>query len=288
MMMASYQVGCQLNCWHRELDFRQPAWEKLDAALVQLKEAGYAGAEVPSWSVPHLGEPERLRDLFGRLGVTLISLHVGGPFHDDVTYQSQTLEKVLPVAQCAARAGAEALVVSNQSLLGKLEEFGTDAGRQTEAWRAQVRNFTDLARRLRDQGLRTYYHNHDQQFRHDAWEMESLLEADPKVVELCVDVGHASQSLAQPALNDWLGAYWNRIGCLHFKDIRGGLGGQVVEALGDGGVDFDTVLQIARDRDFGGWVVTELDPGPRGVPPLRSSLEDARLSYQVIARYAAV
>jgi len=37
-------------------------------------------------------------------------------------------------AEAAARAGAEALVVSNQSLLGKLEEFGTDAGRQTEAW----------------------------------------------------------------------------------------------------------------------------------------------------------
>ena len=48
------------------MDFRQPAWEKLDTALVQLKEAGYTGAEVPSWSVPDLGEPERLRDLFER------------------------------------------------------------------------------------------------------------------------------------------------------------------------------------------------------------------------------
>ncbi len=275
------QIGCQLNAWQRELDLRTPAWEKLDAALAQLAQAGYAGVEVPGWSVPDLGQPAKLRDLCARHAVRLVALHAGGPFFDDAAYYEQTLLRVLPVAQCAAGAGAVGLVVSNTSMKGRLASFGTPEGRASEAWRTQVRNVSDLARRLRDLGLRAYFHNHHQQFEHDGWEMESVLAADPEMVELCIDVGHAAQAMAQPALLDWLAAHWERIGVLHYKDID--REGQIVEALGDGEVDFGAISRLARERGFSGWIVAELEMG-RGRPPARTVLEDARRSYALIAR----
>jgi len=274
-------IGCQLNAWQRELDLRTPAWEKLDAALAQLARAGYAGVEVPGWSVPDLGEPAKLRNLCAHHGVTLIALHVGGPFFDDVAYREQTLPRVLPVAQCAAGAGAVGLVVSNASMKPRLASFGTPEGRTSEAWRAQVRNLGDLARRLRDLGLRAYFHNHYQQFEHNGWEMESVLAADPTVVELCVDVGHAAQAMAQPALLEWLAAHWERIGVLHYKDID--REGQIVEALGDGTVDFAAISRLARERGCSGWIVAELET-EHGRPPVRTAFEDARRSSALIAR----
>ncbi|HEU5316618.1 MAG TPA: hypothetical protein VFX49_10950, partial [Chloroflexota bacterium] len=120
MTAAKTKIGCQLNCWQRELDFRTPEWGKLQNGLAQLRQAGYSGVEVPSWSVPSLQEPERLRDACAAHDVTLVSLHAGGPFFDDAAYRDQTLVRVLPVAECAARAGAVALVVSNATMKGKV------------------------------------------------------------------------------------------------------------------------------------------------------------------------
>jgi sugar phosphate isomerase/epimerase len=280
---AHIHPGCQLNCWQRELDFRTPAWEKLDSGLAQLREAGYAGVEVPSWSVPDPGEGERLGEVCARHSVTLVSIHVGGPFFDDAAYEEQTLARVLPVAACAARAGARAVVVSNATMKGKVAGFGTEEGRRSETWRAQVKNVTDLARRLRDQGLETWFHNHDPHFEYDAWEMDSLLEADPETVRLCVDVGHASQTMPRERLLAWLDHNWARVGCLHYKDVAGPLGGPVVEALGDGDIDFGAISAIARAHTSDGWIVAELDVGRRhGREPQRSSLEDARRSFAVI------
>ena len=283
MSAGVIEVGCQLNCWQRELNFRAPAWEKLDVGLGQLREAGYSGAEVPGWSVPELGEPARLREVCAAHGATLVSLHVGGTLFEDALYAEQTLARVLPVAACAAQAGARAVVVSNVTMKGKVEGFGSDAGRVSDAWRAQVRNASDLAGRLRDQGLETWFHNHDPHFEHNAWEMDSLLEADAEMVRLCVDVGHASQTMAREALLAWLERHWSRVGCLHYKDVEGPLGGPVVEALGDGDVDFAAVSAVALRHGFDGWIVAELDVGRRhGREPERTSLEDARRSFEAI------
>jgi sugar phosphate isomerase/epimerase len=278
-------IGCQLNCWQRELDFRTPSWEKLGAAVASLREAGYTGAEVPSWSLPSLAEPETLKALFAQHSVTFISLHVGGPFFDDAAYKEQTLARVLPVAEYAAKAGAAAVVVSNGTMKGKVEGFGTDAARRSDAWRSQVANLTDLARRVHDLGIETWFHNHDPQFEHDGWEMDSLLEADPAVVRFCVDVGHAAQTMPRDRLIAWLDEHWERIGCLHYKDVVGPLGGEVVEALGDGDVDFAAISAVAQRHAFDGWIVAELDVGRRsGRAPVRSSSEDARRSYEVIRK----
>lgn len=283
MTGGSPRIGCQLNCWQRELDFRTPSWEKLGSGLEQLREAGFAGAEVPSWSLPSLDEPERLKGLCAEHGVTLVSLHVGGPFYDDAAYREQTLAKVLPVAECAAKAGAEAVVVSNGTMKGKVEGFGTEAGRRGEAWRAQVANLGDLAQRVRELGIESWFHNHDPHFDHDGWEMDSLLEADAEAVRLCVDVGHASQTMERERLLAWLEAHWERVGCLHYKDVVGPMRGEIVEALGDGDVDFGAISGLALSRGFGGWIVAELDVGRRsGKAPARSSAEDARRSHAAI------
>lgn len=278
-------IGCQLNNWQRELNFREPSWEKLDSALAQLVEAGFAGAEVPSWSVPDLAEPQRLRELCAKHDVTLVSLHVGGPLHSAAEYEARTVPAATAVAKCAVAAGASGVVFSGQTLRGRMGSFGTEEGRASAEWRAQTHHLTDLGRRCHDLGARLFFHNHDPQFEHDGWEMDSVLAADPSVVELCVDVGHAAQAMPQDRLLAWLRDHWDRVGCLHYKDIDAQR--RLVESLGDGVMDFGAVSRLAVERDFAGWIVAELDTGranpARGVVPVRAPLEDARRSAALIA-----
>ena len=278
---TAVRLGIQLNNWQRELDLRTTSWDKLDAALGQVVEAGFAGAEVPNWSVPDLKEPARLRDLFARHGAALISMHYGGPFYDAERYRTDLLPRGRLVAECAAAAGAEALVVSGAAKRFQGEPPGLREGKVPDEWRIQAENLADFARVLRGLGLRTWYHNHNQQFEYDAAEMESILQAPADLIGLCVDVGHAAQAMAQDRLLAWLARRWDRIGCLHYKDVDAE--GKIVEAVGDGVIDWAAIGRLARERHFVGWAVAELDSG-RGGAPSRTPLEDARRSHALMAR----
>ena len=137
---------------------------------------------------------------------------------------------------------------------------------------------------LRDLGLALWIHHHAPQFQHGAVEMDMFLQTDPALVGLCVDVGHAAQPMAQATLHAWLRRHWERIGCLHYKDIDANA--QLVSALGDGVIDFGAISRIALDQRSPGWIVAELDPG-RGRTATRTSREAAQLSHDLVARTLA-
>ncbi len=273
------RLGIQLNNWQREMNLREAAWEKLDAALAQLVEAGFAGAEVPNWTVPDLKDPVRLCDVMARRGVTFISMHTGGAFFDPVAYRERVLTQGRVVAECAAAAGAAALVVSGSSKRPRDPAARVADRELAEAWRTQAQNLTEFGRLVRDLGLRMDYHNHDVQFVAGAAEMESILEVDPALLSLCVDVGHAAQSMPQEQLLPWLNRHWDRIGSLHYKDIDADR--RIVEAIGDGVIDYGAVTALARTHGFTGWLVAELEAGPGA---RRAPLEDARLSATAMKR----
>ncbi|MGH2369363.1 MAG: sugar phosphate isomerase/epimerase family protein [Chloroflexota bacterium] len=282
---GSVRVGCQANAWERDLRFGtgpdSPA--RLDLALAELAAAGYEGAELPARAIADLDRPQDVRAVLAKHRLALIAVHLGGNFYDDQVFRERTLPTFRRVATCAAAAGADGMVVSGAP---KREPSATPGVRgatlrKTAAERrAQTHNLAELGRMHRDLGLATWYHNHGHEFAHGEEELQGILEIDQDVLSLCFDIGNAARVLPGPALFEALGRHWDRIGCLHYKDIKGG---RNTEALGDGEIDFAAISSLARERRFRGWAVAEIEPG-RNTAPTRTVLEDARLSQAVICR----
>ena len=285
---SSIRVGCQANAWQREFQVK----ERLGEALTQMAAAGYEGAELPVWSIADLDQPGQVRDLLAQHRLAFIAIHIGGNFYEDAAFQEQALPAVRSAAECAAAAGAHSMVISAAAKRAPLTTvpFQGEAAAQVPApapqharksageLRTQAANLREVAKFDHDLGLTTYYHNHFTEFEHGGEEMESILEIDLQLLSLCFDIGNAARGLSGDALREAMARSWDRIGYLHFKDIKGDT---LAEALGDGEIDFAPVGELARARGFQGWASAEIEPA-RGMVAHRSVLEDARLSCQFI------
>ena len=78
---------------------------------------------------------------------------------------------------------------------------------------------------------------------------------------------------------DFIDSFRSRIGYVHYKDCRPD--GVLVEAIGDGAIDWQAVAASLKKSDYSGWVVVEIEPG-HGMEAHRSVKEDAVLSRQCI------
>ena len=282
------RVGCQANAWQREFQVK----DHLGETLAQMAAAGYEGAELPVWSIGDLDQPGQVRDLLAEHGLAFIAIHIGGNFYEDAAFREQALPAVRRAAGCAAASGAHGMVISAAAKRVPLTTvpFQRDAAAQppallpqharksVEELLTQAANLRNVAQLDRDLGLTTYYHNHFAEFEHGGEEMEIILQIDSPLLSLCFDIGNAARGLDGGALREALARYWERIGYLHFKDIKGDT---LAEALGDGEIDFAPVGELARARGLHGWASAEIEPA-RGMVAHRSVLEDARLSCQFI------
>jgi inosose dehydratase len=284
---GAVRVGCQANAWQREFKVQ----EHLAEALRQMSAAGYEGAELPVWSISDLAQPQAVRDLLAQHNLSFIAIHVGATFYDGAGFRDQALPALRRAAACASAAGAQGMVVSAAAKRAPLTTVPFDrnnpAGhppapqheRKTAAeLRTQRDNLAEAARINHDAGLTTWYHNHFVEFDHDFEELNSILEIEPDLLSLCFDIGNAARALPGAALGSAVERYWDRIGYLHFKDIKGET---LAEALGEGEIDFAPIGRLAQQRGFRGWATAEIEPA-RGMVASRSVAEDARLSCQFI------
>ena len=270
------RIGCQANAWQREFPIKQD----LDKTLAQMAAAGYEGTELPVWSIADLHDPSAVRDLLARHSLDFASIHVGGNFHDPAVFREQTLPFARDGAFCAAAAGAYGVVVSAAPKLAANASPGEYKRKKSDELRHQTAHLAGLAEMHRDLGLITYYHNHVVEFSHDHEEVRSILEVDSALLNLCFDIGNAATVVPGSALLETMTHYWDCIGYLHYKDIKGDT---LAEALGEGEIEFDAVGVLARTRKIRGWAVAEIEPA-EGMVATRSVLEDARLSCALIRR----
>lgn len=287
--MNAIRIGCQANAWQREFKL-QDSRDNLEEALRQMAAAGYEGAELPLWSIPDLDNPQEVRDLLARHSLAFIAIHVGGTFYEDGPFHEQTLPTAERATRCAAAAGAESIVLSAAAKRALITTVPFDAARphpttppaherkSPAELRTQRDNLAHVATLNRDLGLATHYHNHVAEFDHDFEELRSILEVDPFLLSLCFDIGNAARPLPGPTLASCMERFWDRIGYLHFKDIKGDT---LTESLGEGEIDFTPVGMLVRTRGFRGWASAEIEPA-RGMVAHRSVAEDARLSAQFI------
>jgi len=270
------RIGCQANAWEREAPLRERRPEHFAETLRQLAVAGYEGVELPAWTIPDLDQPPAVRELLERYSLALAAVHVAGVFWDRASFTDGVLPLARQAGACAAGAGAENVLVS---AFPKRSAGQAGAVRKTaDELRLQAYHLGEVARLNQELGLRTFYHNHYEEFLHGEEELQSILAIDPSLLNLAFDTANAARALPGDALVDAMGRHWARTGYLHFKDMAGTI---LVEALGDGEIDFDAIGVLIRERGFSGWVVAEIEPAP-GMVTNRTVLEDAGLSCAFI------
>ncbi|KAA9131621.1 myo-inosose-2 dehydratase [Marinihelvus fidelis] len=148
-------------------------------------------------------------------------------------------------------------------------------------WARFNRRMGELARMMRDAGMRLAYHHHMGTVVQSADDVDRLMAGCDDDVELLLDTGHLTFAGGDPvrAAND----YAARVAHVHCKDIRPGvLSGVLNEDAsflagvvrgvftvpGDGCVDYPAVFAPLRGAGYEGWLVVEAEQDPTVADPL--------------------
>ncbi len=265
--MATVRLGCQANAWQREFK----VIDNLGEALRQVKAAGYEGVEIGVGFIADLDQPALLRDLLQQHELAYAAVHVGGRMYDRTAARERTLPDIRRAAAFGSTAGAEAALISTGA---KRDGPLTD-----DEHAANIEGLREASRIVRDHGLIAYYHNHAYEFADDAVVLQRIMDGvPPELLNLAFDTANAAALLPAAQVPAVIRRYRERIGFMHYKDCRGA---ELVEALGDGEIDFADVAGALREIDFSGWVVAELE----GVPGARRTVaDDTRRSYELMRR----
>ncbi|MFQ5737777.1 MAG: sugar phosphate isomerase/epimerase family protein [Acidobacteriota bacterium] len=236
--------------------------------------------------------PEKVRALLRRY-----SLRVASGFFQGRFYRAREEDALLQQAREQARfsraIGQDCLFVSalvspperhaRAGRIGPGERFAL-----TEAeFRQMARALERLARLWRPYGITLCYHPHVATYVEAPHEIDFLMRlTDPELVKLGPDTGHLFFGGADPI--EVIKKYFDRLGGLHIKDVRGRIVDQVRREgldyrracgcgvwteIGCGDIDFPSLFSFLREKQWSGWVIVETDH-----TRLPTALESSRVS----------
>jgi inosose dehydratase len=167
---------------------------------------------------------------------------------------------------------------------GSVEERTKNAGRITSEmglsesqWKTFAAGAERVAHAVKDKyGMRTVFHHHCAGYVETPGEVAKLMElTNPELLGLCLDMGHYAFGGGNPV--EALKKYYNRIWHVHFKDFDPKVGQAAREnnydyfksveqgvfcELGNGNVDFESIVAILNEKGYDGWIVVEQDVLP--------------------------
>lgn len=243
-----FRIGYQLLSWGRY--YPKNWWEGCRA----LAELGFAGVEGESTiSEIYEGRWEEFRSQMNKESVQLAALYSTSDLQKtDEVYQNLTHN--LQAAAFLQAMGAQVLVVG-----------GSEAPTPTaDDFKRMADTANELGRRALEQfGVKVGYHPHMGSMIQHREDIGRLMElTDPRYFFLAPDTGHLAGGGSDPV--EVYRTYGPRIVHMHFKDFdpnaegwRGRRGR--FAPLGEGTVDFASLVQILRGLDYEGWIVVEAD-----------------------------
>ena len=216
-----------------------------------VKKTGYDGIEV---GVRHfyMDKLDYYKDLFAKLQLNLVALHVGGDFLDKDSVKQQ-IENVRNTIAFGKKLGCTYIFLSGTYKNGKT----------ADDYKTEAESYVEIGKACNAEGLKFCYHNHDWEFYNDGIGMKILLENIPAdLMKLVPDVGWVHESGADSVqfVKDNIG----RIEALHFKEFkktgcsREEAGKEITE-LGKGLVPFKAIYDYAVGRGRDWWIVAEQD-----------------------------
>jgi inosose dehydratase len=273
-----------------------PADYPYQRVLDEIAQAGYAGSELgPYGFLP--SEPRCLKEELGKrkliLCAAFVAMHLGDAgAHDD------GFAHVTRTANLLQQVGCRLLVLSDEVTPARMAAAGRPEAAHQHSWSPQEWKATEQAIRrvvaiCREKGLSVAFHHHVGTHVETPDEVDRLFSLfSPDELGLCLDTGHCLYGGGDPVAE--LDRYATRLRHLHFKDIDAARLDEVRQRrlsfydavrhgvfapLGQGNIAFARVVDILREKQFGGWIVAEQDvlEGGRGAStPLANAMAGRR------------
>ena len=250
--------------------------------LSEMVETGYAGTELGDWGFMPT-DPILLKNLLREKNLELVGAFVPVAFANPDAHDAG-VEQALKTARLMFEAGYPGAFIILADNNGSVEERVKNAGKITpemglteNQWKVFAAGVEKVAKAVKDTfGMRTVFHHHCAGYVETPWELDSLMNhTDPELLGLCLDMGHYAFGGGDPI--HALKKYYSRIWHVHFKDYDPAVGEDAVQKeydyfkavekvvfceLGKGNVDFRTIVNILKEKEYDGWIVVEQDVLP--------------------------
>lgn len=228
--------------------------ENARQAITDIAAAGFRGIQLRAQSLKLFASPAELKQTLARARLTLACLSGGTP-----RAEPAAIEEFLASARFAQAAGALAIQATAPSRPpGK---SAVDPG----ALKAFAAVLDEVGKRTAALGLPLGFHPSANQYGRTEAELKVILDScDPRHVKLLLDTGHHAAGGGDPA--QAIRTYASRLLLVHLKDVKPRPApddkGEDYEfkELGEGNVDFKSVLAALAAVKFRGWAIVEMRP----------------------------
>ena len=250
--------------------------------LSEMVETGYDGTELGDWGFMP-SNPADLRKELDEKKLQLLGAFVPVAMVKEEAHDAGVAQ-ALKTAGLMYDAGYKNAFIVLADENGSVEERTKNAGRITPEmglsdaqWNTFAAGAEKVAQAVREKyGMRTVFHHHCAGYVETPAEIDRLMElTNPELLGLCLDMGHYSFGGGDPVAA--LRKYYDRIWHVHFKDFDPKVGQAAREngydyfksveegvfcELGNGNVDFESIVRILNDKGYNGWIVVEQDVLP--------------------------
>ena len=278
-MIKIANAPCSWGALEFELEGKSLGYQQV---LSEMVETGYAGTELGDWGFMP-SNPEELNKVLNEKKLQLLGAFVPVALAKDDAHDAGVLQ-ALKTAGLMFHAGYKNAFIVLADENGSVEERTKNAGRITpemglneNQWKTFAEGAERVAHAVKDKyGMRTVFHHHCAGYVETPDEVSKLMElTNPELLGLCLDMGHYAFGGGNPV--EALKKYYDRIWHVHFKDFDPKVGRAAKEnnfdyfksveegvfcELGNGNVDFESIVAILIEKGYDGWIVVEQDVLP--------------------------
>jgi len=246
--------------------------DELEQAVRDVASLGYQAFECFGWTLEawEKERPGEYQAVLDKYGMRQYSAYCVADFADPGKKEEE-INNVVTWSKILKSLGGEVAVLGGRRR--KKEEYSLDE------YKAMADAVNEIAKRLRDIGVRCCFHQHTRTPVETQEEIYTFMnEIDPDVVFFAPDVGQISKGGGDPVkvVRD----FKSIIKHVHLKDFVGGTveydeEGKLVDTtgylcylpLGEGVVPIPTILEILAEMNYDGFVMAELDGTPSSPRP---------------------
>ena len=278
-MIKIANAPCSWGALEFELEGKSLGYQQV---LSEMVETGYAGTELGDWGFMP-STPAELKKELDEKKLQLLGAFVPVALAKEEAHAAG-IDLALKTAGLMYDAGYKNAFIVLADENGSVEERTKNAGRITPGMgltENQWKTFAEGAEKVaqgvkRVYGMRTVFHHHCAGYVETPEEVAKLMElTNPELLGLCLDMGHYAFGGGNPV--EALKKYYNRIWHVHFKDFDPKVGQAAREnnydyfksvaegvfcELGNGNVDFKSIVAIMNENGYEGWIVVEQDVLP--------------------------
>lgn len=244
--------------------------------LDEIVETGYTGIELGPWGFLPT-DPDKLREELEQRNLKLLSSYVPVKLVDRAAHEGGE-QHAMQVGKLLAALGAPFIVLADDA--GSVPELVAQAGQRSgsklaaDEWDVFAEGVNRIARKIHGElGLRVVFHHHCGGYVETPEETRQLMiRADYDLVGLCLDTGHWHYGGGDAVA--CIREFGERVRYLHLKDCSREIAERarrekldyfeatkagVFCELGDGEVDFPTVVSEMEKLGYDGWAIVEQD-----------------------------